>query len=335
MDKKQPPPKNASVVVSATNTPFSPASRTSTPGAAPRLNAATVQQLTEMIRTIGELLEQPEVRSGIVAVSRKVGQALAPLAPALKALGSMALLAGEAVSKLPAQFQQTVVGLANEGWFLDPELAWHDLVESYKAIAAGDVAAAESIMVRHFESRLDGIEAKLSAALPHRASKFKAAFSAHRRGEYDLSILAFMAQADGACAELRGGHFFLRDRKTGKSLAGSSWGMDDGPPMARIARRALYDELPIREQIWRLLPVRGHRPKLLEPKLLELYRTDVAERRVPSLSGCRSARCSQTRRSWPALLSVDLAAVRSVFSERRSSPSPSCPSIRPRGSCCR
>ena len=60
-----------------------------------------------------------------------------------------------------------------------------------------------------------------------------------------------MAQADGACAELRGGHFFLRDRKTGKSLAGSSWGMDDGPPMARIARRALYDELPIREQIWR------------------------------------------------------------------------------------
>lgn len=251
MDKKQPPPKNASVVVSATNTPFSPASRTSTPGAAPRLNAATLQQLTEMIRTIGELLKQPEVRSGIVAVSRKVGQALAPLAPALKALGSMALLAGEAVSKLPAQFQQTVVGLANEGWFLDPELAWHDLVESYKAIAAGDVAAAESIMVRHFESRLDGIEAKLSAVLPHRASKFKAAFSAHRRGEYDLSILAFMAQADGACAELRGGHFFLRDRKTGKSLAGSSWGMDDGPPMARIARRALYDELPIREQIWR------------------------------------------------------------------------------------
>lgn len=251
MDKNQPPSTPpAQAVPSRPKPPLSQANGPP-PAAAPRLNAATLQQMTEMIQVVGELLAQPEVRSGIVAVSRKVGQALAPLAPAFKALGSMAILAGEAVSKLPAQFQQTVVGLANEGWFLDPELGWQDLVGSYQAIAGGDLPAAEALMIRHFDARLDGIEAKLSAALPLRASKFKAAFAAHRRGEYDLSILAFMAQADGACAELRGGHFFLRDRKTGKSLAGSAWGMDEGPPIARIARRALYDKLPISEQIWR------------------------------------------------------------------------------------
>lgn len=207
------------------------------------------KQMTEMIQSLGTLLSQPEVLQGISYVSKKIVTALAPLAPAFKALGSMAVLVGEAVSKLPAKFQSTLVALANRGWFLDPEIAWHVLVHAASAIDEGKFDEADAMMSAHFEGRLADIEGKLSAALPHRASKFKSAFAAHRRGEYDLSILAFMAQADGVCAELRGGHFFLKDRTTGKSMAATPDDVYDGEPLARIARRALSDDLPIRERM--------------------------------------------------------------------------------------
>lgn len=206
-------------------------------------------QMTEMIQSLGTILSQPEVLQGISYVSKKIVTSLAPLAPAFKALGSMAVLVGEAISKLPAKFQSTLVALANRGWFLDPEIAWHVLVRTALAIDEGKLDEADAVMGAHFEGRLNDIEAKLAAALPHRASKFKSAFSAHRRGDYDLSILAFMAQADGVCAELRGGHFFLKDRTTGRPMAASPDSVYDGEPLARIARFALSDDLPIRERM--------------------------------------------------------------------------------------
>ena len=209
----------------------------------------THQQLTEMIQSLGTVLSQPEVLQGISYLSKKIVTALAPLKPAFAALGSMAVLIGEAVSKIPEKFQATVVALANRGWFLDPEIAWQILVESTSAIDKGKLDAADAMMAAHFESRLGDIEAKLSAALHHRAPKFKSAFAAHRRCDYDLSILAFMAQADGVCAELRGGHFFLKDRATGKSLAASPDGVYEGGSLARIARLALSEDLPIRERM--------------------------------------------------------------------------------------
>lgn len=207
------------------------------------------KQMTEMIQSLGTILSQPAVLQGISYLSKKIVTALAPLKPAFTALGSMAVLIGEAVSKLPAKFQTTLVGLANRGWFLDPEIAWHILVQAALAIDEGKLDAADAMMAAHFESRVGDIEKKLSVALPHRAPKFKSAFAAHRRGEYDLSILAFMAQADGICAELRGGHFFLKDRVTGKSLAAPLDGVYEGEPLARIARLALSDDLPIRERL--------------------------------------------------------------------------------------
>ncbi|MBI3777868.1 MAG: hypothetical protein HY274_02975 [Gammaproteobacteria bacterium] len=207
------------------------------------------KQMTEMIQSLGTILSQPEVLQGVSYLSKKIVTALAPLAPAFKALGSMAVLIGETVSKLPEKFQTTLVALANRGWFLDPEIAWHILVQAASAIDEGTLDEADAMMVAHFENRLADIESKLSAALPHRASKFKSAFAAHRRGEYDLSILAFMAQADGICAELRGGHFFLKDRTTGKSLAAPPDSVYEGEPLARIARLALSDDLPIRERL--------------------------------------------------------------------------------------
>lgn len=44
----------------------------------------------------------------------------------------------------------------------------------------------------------------------------RAAFGAHRRGEFELSVPVFLAQSDGVCLDLTGYHFFMRDRATQK-----------------------------------------------------------------------------------------------------------------------
>ncbi len=54
------------------------------------------------------------------------------------------------------------------------------------------------------------LQAELCESSPTRAHLLKAAFSAHRRGEFALSVPVFLAQADGICSELIGVSLYTR-----------------------------------------------------------------------------------------------------------------------------
>jgi hypothetical protein len=209
------------------------------------------EELTELVRAISSVVTHPEFLRGVRGVVAQVRELWNAVRPALSAVGSVVLFFGDALLRLPAELRTSVLSLANRGWFFDPNMPLQSMWHTKALIQSGKHEEADACMAGHFEARLDDIEAQLAAALPTRAPKFKSAFAAHRRGEYDLSILAFMAQADGVCAQLRGGHFFLKNRATQKPEAAAYAAAFEVKFIDQIAHLALTVELPIREQMRR------------------------------------------------------------------------------------
>lgn len=209
-------------------------------------------QMVELARAVGTVLTHPEFLRGLRSIVEQVKEFFAHLRPAVAALGSVAMFLGDVMLQIPVELRASVIELANRGWFFDPNMPLTDMWQAKASIETGQADEADAFMAAHFEGRLDQIEAQLSTALPARARMFKSGFAAHRRGEYNLSILMFISQADGVCAELRGGHFFLKDRSGKPRAAAYVEGFGENF-IDQIAHLALVEDLPIRARMTRWL----------------------------------------------------------------------------------
>lgn len=214
-----------------------------------QLTPQQVEELKELGHLIAHVVGRPAFQAAVRSFAHGVRDFVSKLKPMLSALGSAAIFLGNVMLRIPPELRSSVVVLANRGWFFDPNMPLSEMWRAKRMIDSGKPEEADALMAAHFETRFDAIEAELVATLPHRASKFKSGFAAHRRGEYDLSILAFMSQADGVCAELRGGHFFLTDRATRlPEAAAYAVGIAENF-VDELAHLALIERLPIREQM--------------------------------------------------------------------------------------
>jgi len=211
----------------------------------PRTRSVQIEAMGEAMR---KFLDKPENVEMLRATFTAIGRFLKPLQPALEAIGKTAAFLADVVERLPSQFRGAVIGLANQGWFFDPEMEWPQILGVQGKIAAGKLEEVDQVMASHFEARLDAIESRLCAALPRRAPKFKSAFDAHRRGAYDLSILALLAQSDGVCAELRGGFFFLNDLKRQRPET-SAYVEALESDIDRIIHLALVEDIPLKRKM--------------------------------------------------------------------------------------
>ena len=115
--------------------------------------------------------------------------------------------------ELPPRTQEALLQMASYGWYLDPEMPLPDLWDLKEAFGEGDVAKAENALCEHFEGRLSEIEESIVARFPRRAHLIRAAFGAHRRGEYALSIPVLLAQTDGICKEVTDQYLFMKQDK--------------------------------------------------------------------------------------------------------------------------
>lgn len=209
-------------------------------------------QMVELFRAVSNVVTDPEFLAGACKIVTQVKEFFAALRPAVAALGSVAMFLSDVMLRIPAELRASVVELANRGWFFDPSMPLSSMWQTKALIGEGKAGQADAFMAAHFEKRLDEIEAQLTSALPERARFFNAGFEAHRRGEFSVSILMFIAQADGVCAELRGGHFFLKDRKGKPQPAAYAEGFA-GNFIDEIAHLALAEDLSIRGRMARWL----------------------------------------------------------------------------------
>ena len=115
--------------------------------------------------------------------------------------------------ELPPRTQEALILLGTHGWYLDLEMPLPALWEFTKAIAEGNVREAKDALVEYFENRLDEIEKSIVERFPNREKLIRAAFKAHRRQEYELSIPVFLSQSDGICKEVVNEHLFLKHNK--------------------------------------------------------------------------------------------------------------------------
>lgn len=110
--------------------------------------------------------------------------------------------------KFPARVKENLVALATAGWYLDPEMDIHDIVNFKEGLENDTAEEVNAELAHHFRSSLDRIEEALCKDHLRRAPLIRDAFAAHRDGKYSLSIPALFAQADGICFDLTGYQIF-------------------------------------------------------------------------------------------------------------------------------
>jgi hypothetical protein len=117
---------------------------------------------------------------------------------------------------LPARTRRDLRVLAQQGWYLDAELPHFAPTELAVAFETGRPADADRSLVDFFRERLADIRETVLLAVPERAGIFVQAFAAHERGEFNLSVPVFLAQAEGISRDHTGLLLFSADRNTKK-----------------------------------------------------------------------------------------------------------------------
>ena len=135
-----------------------------------------------------------------------------------KSLGGIISPAFEGLQRsfkeLPPKIQEALLLLAQHGWYLDFNMPLPSLWEVKKAISSGEVEEVEEALVEYFESQLDEVEKSFGSKFSHGNHIVCSAITAHRNGEYFLSIPVFLAQTDGICKEVVDQYLFMKkDRK--------------------------------------------------------------------------------------------------------------------------
>ncbi len=166
------------------------------------LYADRQKQIEEQLQAFREINTQ--------ALSRAATQAVASFVEMQKLIEPVAREIGRALQELPERNQKALRILAENGWYLDPELSLPELFEAAELFETGAEGSAHQKFCDHFEARLDEIQRDICDRFPNRSRVLESAFNAHRRGEYALSVLAFLAQADGICHELVGVQLYAR-----------------------------------------------------------------------------------------------------------------------------
>lgn len=113
------------------------------------------------------------------------------------------------------QVQRNAWKLAKLGWYASNALS-HRFLSNAHEHTDQDLHMA---LRERYSTRLDNIQDSLMAANPKRATILKQAFQAHHSEHYFLSVITFLAQADGIATEKTGHNFFTRKQTTSKSKA--------------------------------------------------------------------------------------------------------------------
>ncbi len=109
--------------------------------------------------------------------------------------------AQEAFTRLPAALRDILQTLGRNGWYPDGEMEMADLLDFEKGFDTGAEEKTNEALCQHFEARSEAIISDLVAMVPKRERFLLAALEAHRDQKYELSILAFLVQADGMWQE--------------------------------------------------------------------------------------------------------------------------------------
>lgn len=145
-------------------------------------------------------------------IDRKIGESLDDIFARLAKVR-------EELQRYPARIRKALRTLGERGWY--PDIGRTSL----EPLERGDIEATETALSHHYRQRIPEIVEDLVNWFPKRARILTVTFNAHNRGEYELSVPVFLAQADGIYHELTDGDLYKPSKRvTGKVMA--KWGIN-------------------------------------------------------------------------------------------------------------
>lgn len=118
------------------------------------------------------------------------------------------------VRDLPDHMRRSLTVLAANGWYADGDFGAGAIGELARTLNAGDLDSVDTQLIDDYRQRLPTVKAVLFERYPLRAKLLAAAFAAHERGEYELSVPAFLTHADGICHDVTRKMLFTRNKTT-------------------------------------------------------------------------------------------------------------------------
>ena len=103
----------------------------------------------------------------------------------------------EVIDELPDIYNNAIVSMANNGWYLDNTGMSLDDVLQYGYELKDDVHSGNIKLMEHFRSRIDDLENEMIDSHYDRKGVISEGFINHREGRYSSSVLIFLSQADG------------------------------------------------------------------------------------------------------------------------------------------
>ncbi len=131
--------------------------------------------------------------------------------------------------------------LAEHGWFPHPSVLFG--AELLVDRISKDSATVDHLLIDLFRDDLPSIESELVDLYPNRRRLLSQGFEAHRQGQYCLSILMFLAQADGIAYEKHSKSVF--SKKERKTLGSEEKQEQTGDILASFLLLFGEDNLPI------------------------------------------------------------------------------------------
>ena len=151
----------------------------------------------------------------------------------------------DVANKIAPPLEKAILTMAEAGWYYSPGINTAQLIEVRDLLAAGQVARANEVLCACFESRLSEIEAEIVPKFPNREKPIRAAFRAHRAGEYFLSVPVLLAQVEGICVGIT--KVSLYEKAGGKTIPKTKAFVDekDVSKFERALLSPLAEPLPI------------------------------------------------------------------------------------------
>ena len=130
----------------------------------------------------------------------------------------------EAIEKLKQSFEIDIPNqhsvlydeLAKSGWYIDYNLAPKTLANLI-LLDYEKMSYLDQYLMDYFRKQSSPISKKIQRLYPNRKKSVNSAFKAHKRKEYELSILGFLAQIDGICYDLIEKDFLSISQKSEKN----------------------------------------------------------------------------------------------------------------------
>lgn len=191
--------------------------------------------------TLGRPLE--EIANALAPIADFQENVIRSLAPINDWVSSIA----EHLEELSEPVRLAFLLLGQEGWYISLDMPVSDFPKLGEALIAGEKEMVDEYCSRYFTENIARILNELISNHPERAGILKAAFKAHKEGQYELSIPVILAQSDGICFKLIEYQLYSKEMaKTGRVPTTSKYVEKyDGTPIITAFLEPLRSSMPI------------------------------------------------------------------------------------------